>query len=74
MIKTLWTLKNMDKIQNDAHYGNNGWGPSPFYSFVTGSHAFYVLRDQMLNSRPGQVIQYNPKKAKTLGSYNPSSR
>ena len=24
MIKTLWTLKNMDKIQSDASYENNG--------------------------------------------------
>ena len=36
MIQTLWTLKNMDKIQNDATYGKRlqtitFYGPSVFY-------------------------------------------
>ena len=51
MIQTLWTLKNMDKIQADASYGNNIYGPSPFYA------TFYT-------ARPGQVIPYIPKKVK----------
>ena len=35
MIKTLWTLKNMDKIQNDANYGHKPW-PSSFYTANLG--------------------------------------
>ena len=57
MIQTLWTLKNMDKIQNDATYGNKPWATT----FYVGTGQFYVQQEQLLNSRPGQVIQYNPK-------------
>ena len=33
MIQTLWTLKNMDKIQTDATYGNKPyWTHSVFYT------------------------------------------
>lgn len=58
MIQTLWTLKNMDKIQQDATY-HKPW-PSSFY---IQPQSFYV-QQQMMASRPGQVIQYDPKKYK----------
>ena len=48
MIKTLWTLKNMDKIQADVSYGNPISGT--FYGIWT--------------IRPGQVFEYDPKKVK----------
>jgi len=38
MIQTLWTLKNMDKIQQDATYESRPW-PSSFY---VGSGGFYL--------------------------------
>ena len=47
MFKTLWTLKNLDKIQDGAQYGKFVWGPSSFY--LSG----------IMNSRPGQIIQYS---------------
>ncbi len=49
MFKTLWTLKNMEKIQAGAQYGD---------AFVWAS-SFY-LTDMMLNAKPGQIIQYTP--------------
>ncbi len=48
MMQTLWTLKNLDKIQAGAQYGNKWiWGPSSFYL------------SSMI--RPGQTLQYIPK-------------
>jgi len=58
MIQTLWTLKSMDKIQNDATYGKKPW-PSSFY-MVPGQ--FYL--QGTLNMKPGQIIEYDPKKVK----------
>ncbi len=49
MFQTLWTLKNLDKIQNSASYGKGIWGPSAFYL------------TSIMNIMPGQVLQYNPK-------------
>lgn len=53
MFKTLWTLKNLDKIQDGANYGNFIWGPSSFYL------------TSMINVKPGSIIQYNPKLGKS---------
>lgn len=48
MFKTLWTLKNLDKIQDGAQYGKFDW-----------SGSFYMTPGVM-NIIPGQIIQYNP--------------
>ena len=56
MIKTLWTLKNMDKIQEDAQYGNKFWGMSSFY---VGGGDFYL--NGTYAARPGGIYTYTPK-------------
>ena len=58
MIQTLWTLKNMDKIQGDATYGAKQW-PSSFTFYPGG---FYL--HGTITGRPGQVIQYDFTKVK----------
>ena len=59
MMKTLWTLKNLDKIQDGANYGDKkapwGYGPSTFYTGL-----FYST----LLAKPGQTFQYIPQKTK----------
>lgn len=49
MFKTLWTLKNFDKIQDSAEYGTFGWGDSSFY-----------MTPGVMNMRPGQLLEYTP--------------
>ena len=48
MFQTLWTLKNLDKIQDSAQYDK----------FIAPS-SFYLT--SIMNIMPGQVLQYNPK-------------
>ena len=48
MIQTLWTLKNMDKIQQDANYGNN-WGASSFMFYPGG---FYLHQTSKGGGKP----------------------
>ena len=38
MFKTLWTLKNLDKIQDSAQYSKFVWMPSSFYMM----NSFYI--------------------------------
>jgi hypothetical protein len=59
MIKTLWTLKNMDKIQEDAQYAKS-W-PMSFYNFPGHMQGSFYLHNT-LQSRPGTTLTYTPGK------------